>query len=151
VDFMRKQSSGFTVIEMVVAIVLAGILAQLAVKGFGTVSSQLAAREARSVFEGMVARTRAQAIESGVTTALLTDATGDSVMILANGRIVETVRFQEQLGVDIQTPEPITRLCMNPRGFANPNCNSFNTTIEMSFVSGVGTETAKLLPLGQIR
>ena len=148
---MRKQSSGFTVIELMVAIVLAGILVQMAVKGFGMVSSQLAAREARSVFESMVARTRAQAIESGFTTALLADAAGDSVMILANGRIVETIRFQERMGVDIQAPQQVTRLCMNPRGFASPGCNSFNTAVEMSFVSGAGAEKVKLLPLGQVR
>ena len=150
-ETMRKRSSGFTVIELMVAIVLGGILAQMAIKGFGMVSSRLSAREAGTVFQGMLARTRAQAIESGLTTVLLADAAGDSVMVLANGRVVETIRFMERMGVDIQGPENVTRICMNPRGFANARCNSFESSIELSFVSGTGTETLTILPLGQVR
>ncbi len=99
----------------------------MALKGFGTVWSGVAAREARNVFQGMMARTGAQAIESGVPTVLIADAEGDSVMVLANGGIVETVRFQEEMGVDIQSVAAVTRICMTPRGFANPSCNSFTS------------------------
>jgi hypothetical protein len=99
----------------------------------------------------MVARTRAQAIESGIPTILLADAQGDSVMILANGGFVETVNFGEEFGVDIQTTARITRICMNPRGFANTDCNSFSSAIKMSFVRGPKGKSIEILPLGQIR
>jgi prepilin-type N-terminal cleavage/methylation domain-containing protein len=150
-EVMRKRAAGFTVLELVVAIVVGGILTQMAIKGFGMVASQISAREARTVFHGMLARTRAQAIESGATTALLVSAAGDSAMILANGRIVETIRFMERMGVDIQAPDAFTRICINPRGFADTQCNSFESTTELSFVSGTGTETISILPLGQVR
>jgi len=124
---------------------------QLAIKGFGLTSSQMSAREARNVFNGMAARARAQAIESGLATALIADADGDSVVIQANGSTVETVRFGEELGVDIQAPDKITRICMNPRGYASPTCNSFSSATKMAFVQGSKSATLEILPLGQIR
>ncbi len=148
---MKRQTRGFTVLELLIVVVLGTILTSMALKGFGMVANQVAAREARGVFQGLVARTRAQAIESGAPTILIADAKGDSVMVLANGRIVEVVRFGEELGVDIQTRYPVTRICMNPRGFANPDCNSFSSTIKMAFVRGPRTKTIEILPMGQIR
>jgi prepilin-type N-terminal cleavage/methylation domain-containing protein len=148
---MKRQKSGFTVVELLMVLVLGVIMTSMALKGFGMVANQFAAREARGVFQGMVARTRAQAIESGFTTMLIADAQGDSVMVWANGRIVENVRFREELGVDIQAYQPLTRICMTPRGFANPDCNSFSSTIKMAFVRGPKTNTIEILPMGQIR
>lgn len=141
---------GFTLVEMMVVLVLGTILTQMAVKGFGNVWSDIQAREAVGVFKGLVARTRAQAIESGIPTMLLADISGDSAMVIANGRIVETVRFGE-LGVDIQAAGGDIRICMTPRGFANPNCNSFNAPLEIAFVRGVEADTMEILPLGQVR
>jgi hypothetical protein len=57
----------------------------------------------------------------------------------------------EKMGVDIQAPDHLTRICMSPRGFANTRCNSFESSYEMSFVSGTGTETIRILALGQVR
>jgi hypothetical protein len=138
-------------LEMMVVVLLAAIIAQMTYKGFGMVWSQVSAREARTVFHGLVSRTRAQAIESGMRTVLLADAAGDSVMILANGRIVENVRFMEEMGVDIRGPERVTRICMTPRGFANPLCNSFDSTIRMTFVRGLRSDTVQISPMGQLR
>ena len=136
---------------MMVVVVLTAVMAQMAYKGFGMVLSQVTAREARNVFSGMMARTRAEAIESGWSTVLLADAAGDSVMILADGQIVERVNFMREMGVDIQGPAGMTRICMTPRGFANPNCNSFDSPIRMTFVQGARSDTVQILPLGQLR
>jgi prepilin-type N-terminal cleavage/methylation domain-containing protein len=148
---MKRQKAGFTVLELLIVVVLGTILTSMTLKGFGMVSNQAAAREARGVFQGLVARTRAQAIESGIPTMLIADARGDSVMVFANGRVVENIRFGEELGVDIQTEQPVTRICMTPRGYANPDCNSFSSTIKMAFVRGPKTKTIEILPMGQIR
>ena len=141
---------GFTLVEMMVVVVLGAILTQMAVKGFGDVWSDIQAREAVGVFQGMVSRTRAQAIESGIPTMLLADLAGDSAMVFANGRIAETVRFGE-LGVDIQAAGGNIRICMTPRGFANPNCNSFDSPLKIAFVRGNEADTLEILPLGQMR
>jgi prepilin-type N-terminal cleavage/methylation domain-containing protein len=148
---MNSNIRGFTAVELIIAIIIGGILTSMAIKGFGLVSDQVSAREARHIFQGMVARTRAQAIESGLRTILIADAQGDSVLIVGNGSIVEKVRFGEEMGVDIQSENRMTRICMTPRGFANPDCNSFNSTIKMAFVRGTMHQSIEILPLGQIR
>lgn len=149
---MRSRNRGFTLIEVLIAIVIAAILTSMAVKGFGATSTALAARQARNVFNGMAARARAQAIESGFTTVLITSAAGDSVMILGQGgNIVENVRFAEEMNVDIRAPSATFRICMSPRGYADTDCNSFSSAFEVSFVAGTNSETIEILPLGQIR
>jgi Tfp pilus assembly protein FimT len=148
---MKRSTSGFTVLELIIVLVLGVIMTSMAIKGFGMVANQASVREARGMFQSMLARTRAQAIESGWTTMLIADAQGDSVMVLANGQIVENVRFGEELGIDIQTTARLTRICMNPRGFANPDCNSFSSPIKMAFVRGPKAQSIEILPLGQIR
>jgi len=148
---MRHRRRGFTVLELMVVVVVGAALSQMAIKGFGYVRNQVSAREARTVFGAMVARTRAQAIESGQRTLLIADAQGDSVMILANGGVVETIRFGKDLGIDIQGPPGMTRICMTPRGYANPDCNSFSSPIKLAFVQGPKSDTVEVLPLGQIR
>ncbi|MFH1765751.1 MAG: type II secretion system protein [Gemmatimonadota bacterium] len=148
---MDRRHRGFTLIEMIIVIVLGTILTSFVVKSFGVTASQTSARQARNVFNGMAARARAQAIESGRTTVLVADAQGDSVLILANGQVVENVRFGEEMNVDIQTTQDVTRLCMNPRGYADQACNSFSTTVTMVFVQGNQSRSLEILPLGQIR
>jgi prepilin-type N-terminal cleavage/methylation domain-containing protein len=148
---MDRRNRGFTIIEVIVVLVIGGALMSIAVKGFGTTASHTSARQARNVFNGMAARARAQAIESGRNTVLIADASGDSVLIMANGQIVENVRFGEEMGVDIQTTQDVTRLCMNPRGYADQDCNSFKTTVKMAFVQGNQSMSLEILPLGQIR
>jgi len=148
---MNRRSRGFTLIEILVVIVIGGILMSMAVKGFGTTSSSLAVRQARNVYTGMAARARAHAIESGWNTLLVANIPGDSVWIWANGRIVENVRFAEEMGVDLRATSATVRICMSPRGYANTNCNSFSSTVKMAFVQGAQSETIEILPLGQIR
>ncbi|MFO8174886.1 MAG: type II secretion system protein [Longimicrobiales bacterium] len=149
---MKRRTRGFTLIEVLIVIVIAGILTSMAVKGFGATSTALAARQARNVFSSMAARARAQAIESGMTTVLIASVAGDSVMIQGQGgNIVENVRFREELNVDIRSTVSEFRICMSPRGFADTNCNSFSSALEVSFVAGTNTETIEILPLGQIR
>jgi prepilin-type N-terminal cleavage/methylation domain-containing protein len=148
---MDHRRKGFTIIEVIVVLVIGGILMSFAVKAFGATASHTSARQARNVFNGMAARARAQAIESGRSTVLIADARGDSVLILANGRIVENVRFGEEMGVDIRATQDVTLLCMNPRGYADQDCNSFSSTVKMSFVQGNQSMSLEILPLGQIR
>jgi len=148
---MDRRKNGFTLIEMLTVIMIGAALTGFAVKGFGATSNRASTRQARNVFSGMAARARAQAIESGFTTILITDARDDSVMILANGQIVEDVRFGEEMDIDIRATQDVTRLCMNPRGYANQDCNSFNTRVEVAFFQGHESRSLEILPLGQIR
>ncbi len=148
---MDRRARGFTLVEVIIALVIGGILTSIAIRGIGMTSPGLATRQARNLFVGMAARARAQAVESGQTTMLITNTVGDSVMILAGGRIVEKVRFDGELDVDIQASSNVVRLCMSPRGYANPDCNSFSSPVKVAFVAGTKSESVEILPLGQIR
>lgn len=148
---MNKRARGFTILELMVAVIVGGILTQMAIKGFGMVSSRVSAREARVVFHGLVSRTRAQAVESGSPAYLIADAGNDQVLIYSAGSLVERVDFMKEMHVDVQADETVFRVCMTPRGLANPVCNSFDSTISLKFVRGASSEDLKILPMGQLR
>lgn len=146
---MRRCTAGFTLIEVVITILIGVILTSIALKGFGELGNQTAARSARQTFSALHARTRAHAIERGQTVRLYVEPTGDSVWIERDSEILEKVRFQEEFDVDIQASSRFI-LCMNARGFADTDCNTFSSTVTLTFVRGTQTYTAELLPLGQL-
>lgn len=148
---MAKKTAGFTVFELIVALLVGAALTSIAYKGFADTRAKMSVRQARTLWGAMVARTRAHAIEEGMSTLLITDARGDSVMIFKGGSVVEKVRFAEEMDIDIRSTNPVTTVCMTPRGFANPDCNSFTTTTKISFAQGQQTEVVEILPLGQVR
>jgi len=148
---MQRRTAGFTLLEVLVALMIGAILTSIAVKAVGPASRGMAVQQARNVFAGMAARARAQAIEGGATTMLIANTVGDSVMILAGGRVVETVRFRSEMNVDLQSSNGIVRLCMGPRGYARLDCNSFSSTVRMTFAAGTRSMAVEILPLGQVR
>jgi prepilin-type N-terminal cleavage/methylation domain-containing protein len=142
---------GFTLIEVVITIVIGVILTSIAIKGFGEIGNQTAARSARQTFASLHARARAHAIERGQIVRLLVDATGDSVWITRDTEVLESVRFAEEYAVDIQSSPDRFTLCMNARGFADTDCNSFSSSVRVVFSRGTQDYSAELLPLGQLR
>jgi prepilin-type N-terminal cleavage/methylation domain-containing protein len=143
------QRSGFTLIEMLVVMVVAVILISIVVEGMDGFQTKNAVRQARNVFLSMHARTRAQAVEFGQMTELSVDADGDSVWITRNDSTLSVVRFQDELGVDIDG-DGVATLCMTPRGFADSSCNSFGEgTMEVRFIQGTRASNVSILPLGQ--
>lgn len=141
---------GFTIIELVIAITVGGILLSIAIAGFGAVESRTAARQARNAFAGLHARARAQAIEFGTRTMLMVDVDGDSVWIARNDTVLETVRFADEFGVDLTADGSRYALCMSPRGFADPDCTSFSGGAKLAFERSGESMTATMLPMGQL-
>lgn len=146
---MRR--SGFTLIELVIALIVSGILLSITVAGFAAVERRTAVRQARNVFAGLHARARAHAIEFGTIARLGVDLGGDSVWVDRDGTIVETVRIGEEFGVDLSSSVTGITLCMSPRGYADTDCNSFGSAVKIGFARGSSeVMTATLLPLGQL-
>lgn len=145
---MRRR--GFTVIELVIAIMVGGILLSIVVAGFGAVENRTATRQARNVFAGLHARARAHAIEFGTRTLFVVDVAGDSAWISRNDTTLETMRFADQFGVHLTASDTRYTLCMSPRGYADTSCNSFTTSASVTFERADESMTATMLPLGQL-
>lgn len=142
---------GFTIIELIIAILVTGILTSIAIASIGAVQSRTAVRQARNAFAALHARTRAQAIEFGTTTRLQVDIEGDSAWITRNDTTLETIWFSEEFEVDLRSPSAGYTLCMSPRGYADTDCTSFTGAAVVTFRQGPDSMTATMLPLGQLQ
>jgi prepilin-type N-terminal cleavage/methylation domain-containing protein len=146
---MKSRRSGFTMIELLIAVMLGLVLATIAFRGFSGYMGKASARGARNTFAALHARTRANAIEMGTTVQLNVDRDKDSVWVQRGTTRVETLRFGGDLGVDIQGSGTL-RLCMNPRGFAESACNSFTSAQSVVFAAGTDTAGVELRTMGQL-
>lgn len=144
---------GFTLIEMVVVIMVAGILLSFSVNAFGNIRSRFAVRDARQAFTSLHARARAQAIEYGRTTEFRFDVTGDSIWVERNDTTLTRIHLQNEFGVDMTSNQSQTvyTLCMNTRGFGKTGCTDFTANLTIEFSNGDDTESLGMTPLGAIR
>ena len=147
---MQNRSHGFTLIEMVIVVMVGIVLSGIGLLALQGVQGRAAARQARQVFASLHARARANAIEMGQLVRLNVDRDTDSVWVDRGATRVETMRFDDELGVDIQGSGTLT-LCMNPRGFAETSCNSFSTTQTLFFEAGGDTAAVEIRTMGQLR
>jgi prepilin-type N-terminal cleavage/methylation domain-containing protein len=145
-----RSKTGFTMVEMAMALVVAAILIGIVTQAFGEVQNRFAAQQGLRLFESMHARARAHAVEGGVTTQLWVDTPGDSVWITRRGVAIETVRFDDELGVEITGSPNYFRLCMGPRGFGDPDCTTFSSTARLTFAQANEARSVEILPLGQL-
>lgn len=139
---------GFTVMETLTAVSIGLVLLSMTVRSLSPVQERTALRSAEQAFRGLVARTRAQAIERGEDAVLRLDAAGDSAWIVRGTQRVEGFAFDSELAVDVQTNVPVV-ICMTPRGVADPACGT-NAVMTILFQRGGASSAIQVLPLGQI-
>ena len=140
-------------VEMIIAISVGAILLTIALRGLGGTMSGLAVDNARQSFASLQAQARTYAIERGDRTILGVDPAGDTAWVeTAGGTRVSFLDFMEERGVDVETSTSgIVTLCMDPRGFANVDCNSFGgSTVDVQFIQGAQSSTITILALGQL-
>ncbi len=148
---MRHPKRGFTLVEVVTALIVGTILTSIAVTAMAGVQGRYSVKQARSSFASLQARARAHAIETGQTTSLWVDLTGDSAWIVRGGNRIETVDFGAEYGVHITGDMSQLRLCMNARGFADETCNNFSSSETLTFASRAGdTASVTIRALGQL-
>jgi prepilin-type N-terminal cleavage/methylation domain-containing protein len=144
-----RSRRGFTLIEVVIALLIGSILTSIALSGYGNARGRFAVRGARNTFVSLVARARAAAIEGGTTAQLIVYPGGDSVAVVRDGVTLESIHFQNEFKVDVQAASDIT-LCMSSRGYAADACNSFTTPVTVTFQANADTASVRILPLGQV-
>ncbi len=141
---------GFTVIEVVIVLLIGSILTSIALSSYGDARGRFAVRGARTTFASVHARARAQAIELGSTVRLLVDVSGDSVSLWSDSTHLETIHLADELNVDIRSSSGSLTLCMNSRGYADTDCNSFTGIVKVSFWQNADSASLNLLPMGQL-
>ncbi|HSW31862.1 MAG TPA: prepilin-type N-terminal cleavage/methylation domain-containing protein [Longimicrobiales bacterium] len=145
-----RAPRGFTLIEVVIALLLGSILTGIALTSYGNAQGRFAVRGARNTFTSLHARARATAIERGTTVRLVIDVAGDSIMITRGATTVEKIRFEDEFHVDIQSGSGNLLLCMNARGYADTGCTNFSSAVTVTFRQNADTASVRILPLGQL-
>ncbi len=149
----RHRRHGFSVVEIVIAIMVGAVLTTMFVRSFNTSSWGISVRQAQQAFASMHAKARAHAIERGETVYLHLDADGDSVWIVGSSDQIDAYRFRESLNVGLGHSEGTTaHVCFTPRGIADPRCAGASSgTLIVRFQRGTAVDSVRVLPLGQIR
>lgn len=148
---MKRGPPGFTVVELVFAILIGGILTSIAIATFNGAYGGYVVRGARDSFVAMHARARAQAIELGENVILDIHSAGDSVSIRTEGGdLLESLRFDEQRQVELLPAGTSLQLCLSPRGYADESCTSFTSPKRLEFWHNADSVGVGILPLGQL-
>lgn len=148
----RSQPNGFTLTELIIVLVIGSLLLSMGVGRISKTRSVLAGGAARQAFLALHSRTRAQAIEFGTTARLMLDVAGDSAWIVQGGETLETYRFaNDHVDVESDSPDATLQMCMIPRGYSEPRCNSFTEPVEVSFTTAESVASIVLLPMGQVK
>ncbi len=147
---MLKNRRGFTLLELLIAISLGTLLTSIGANSMGPVWARTAVSSARNTFMSLHARGRAEAIERGETVRLVVSATGDSAFVMSrDGTVVESIDFMDKFHVDIAATQNDVTVCWTPRGYADSDCNSFATSVEIDFSRAGKVRSLDLWPLGK--
>lgn len=150
---MHRTRTGFTMIELIIAIVIGSILTTIALNQISGAQTRIAVRGAQTTYAAIHYRARVHGIEKGRNVMLHADVAGDSVWIEDNGDILEIIRFgDENLDMRVSSPSSVTEytICFGSRGYADMGCNTVNTYMRMHFHQGTEVSNLWVMPLGQL-
>jgi prepilin-type N-terminal cleavage/methylation domain-containing protein len=146
---MKSRNGGFTIIELVVTITIGAILLDVALSTSGPALDRMSVTSARTTFAALHARARARAVERGRTVSLFVDPATDSAWVYDNDEVVEAIAFGTASGIDVTAGSRL-ELCLSPRGYADRDCNSFSSAVEVGFARNGASASVELRPLGQL-
>jgi prepilin-type N-terminal cleavage/methylation domain-containing protein len=137
---------GFTVVEVIVALMVVAVLGGIAIPQISKQSSRRAAHNAREAFIATASKARAEAIRAGEEVLLRVDAANDRVLITMRrdgSTVAQPLDLnQGDIRGSIVGGADFT-LCYVPRGFAMPGCGSATAADTIvGFVSPQGQDTA---------
>ena len=94
---MKSRSTGFTMIELIIVILIGSLLTSMALSSFRGAQSALAVRSAKAMYATAQQRARSQAIESGETVIFVVDMLGDSSYQFSPSGISEVTRYRPEM------------------------------------------------------
>ena len=151
---MQRHHAGFTVIELIIAIVIGSILTSVALSRISGAQTRIAVRGAQTTYAAIHYRARVHGIEKGRNVMLHVETLGDSVWIEDDGEVLEKIRFgDENINMRIRSPSTLTQytLCFTPRGYTDTDCNTNTANLTRIYmVQGADSVGLWLFPLGQL-
>ena len=144
--------SGFTLIEALIVMIIAGILLGISVPSFGRLQARRAAINARDSFSLLAARARATAIETGSIVNLVIDPDEESALLTfaTSGDTIVFMNYTGDFSADVQIADGALTVCYGPRGFALSGCTSIAAETEVLFERSGEESVALVRPLGQV-
>ncbi len=146
---MIRGTGGFSMVETTLVCLIASVLIGAGFRSGGRVLDKMSVDSSRRALLALHARARARAIEHGTVTRLIVDPAGDSAWVVDGALVVERVDFATSRGTDVVGDERLL-LCMAPNGIADTGCNSFDSSVSITFARGGESKELTFRPLGQV-
>ena len=150
---MRRVGVGFTIIELLMVIVIAGIMMAVAIPFFRKSSQSASARGAGDEIARLYATTRAVSIQRGKLAWLVLSPSSSTAMVIAgkvSGTGVDTIVQPDDLnkryGVTFTTTAD--SLAFTPRGIG---ANLATTTVIVTSGGGTAADTVLIYPTGMVK
>ena len=149
---MRKLVAGFTAIEMLIVIVVAGIMMAVAIPFLRDASQKTSVRGAADEISRLYATARATSIQRGKLAWLVLDHTNNNVMVIANkvnAVGIDTIVKPDNLVAryKVTFTDSNDSLIFTPRGVG---ANLVTTTVILSSTTGGIVDTVTIYPTGKI-
>lgn len=142
-------------LELLIVLVISGVLVGIISLSFSRVHGQLGVSAAQTQFFSLHAQARAFAVERGEVVRFVIDADEDEFRVElgdpGDPEILTQVSVRQEFDVTVSSRVTSAALCFTPRGLADPNCNDFTGTLEVTLQRGNQTASLTLLQLGQAR
>lgn len=143
---------GFTLVELLAVVLIAGALGTLATPRLSLHMERRAVLQARDAFVAIAARGRSAALQRGEIVVLRALPDTDRIIVYGgNGSdTLEILDLASGRGVDLlAATAPV--VCYTPRGFAHPGCGSGSQLpMRVSFTAGGDTLSATITPIGLV-
>jgi Tfp pilus assembly protein FimT len=147
---MPRRTAGFTGIEMLIVLIIAGILLAMAMPALGRAWVRQGTLNARDTLVALSSRARAVAIERGDTVRLRVDAVTDRAWIEHAGSTVDAVDYSGEFDADVRLASGRDALCVryNARGLGSSCGHTLPDTVV--FTRGSYSARAVVQLLGQV-
>lgn len=146
-----KVRRGLAVVWVVIGLTIAAVPVVVFGGSLASLQGRMAVRSAQSRFLSLHGLSRSLAVEWGTPVSFVSDPETQTVTVSCddNGRILESRDFKLSYRVDLLTGGGVVRVCMTPRGYADPGSNSYTSEGRVNFLRGAHAASVVLTPLGQ--
>ncbi len=151
-DSVTRREAGFTAIEMVMVIVIAGIMMAIVIPILRNTGPRTKAHGAADEISRLYATARATSIQRGKMAWLIMDPATSNVMVVAKqvgGTAIDTIVKPDNLNsrYSVTFTSSTDSLVFTPRGIG---ANLSMTTVIISTTTGGVVDTVRIYPTGKI-